>query len=373
MTAQTVLDGELAALAVALLGIVVGGVAARSLGVPLLLGYLLAGVGAQVVVRPTPSLHLLGTLGMVLLMFFLGMGFDWRLLLTGRRLGTIALNFLVNFGLPCVGLWALGCPLSGAFFVAMAVYPTSSAVTFTAFAQLRRLAYPEAETCLWLSLGEDLTILILLGVAGAVVGSGTRWTTAALGFGFIVVMLVASVVLTRPLERLFARLPSELDNLVTLASVVALSTAAQAFGASEMLGAFLAGMLFSGTRDRSELEQRLLPLRELGTAVFFFTFGLQMSLRLTPTTIGVSGALLVAGIAGKVIIGWIAGRVDALRTRAHRRLMMSLWARGELSALALLLSGETLPPFWRDAVSWFIVVSIVVGVVAIRYAERAAR
>jgi CPA2 family monovalent cation:H+ antiporter-2 len=360
---------ELTAFALALLWLMVGGIIAWLMRLPLVLGYLVAGIVAQTLLRPTPSLLLMGNLGIMLMLFFLGMGFDWRLLSSPHRWGVMLANIALNFLIPLLLLWLMGCPFAIAFFAAMAVYPTSSAVTLATLTQLRRLAYPETETIVWLAVSEDLTMLLLLALASVWAGSGQGVDLPIAGFGFVVAMLIASVALTKPLERLFRLLPSELDNLVTFAAIVAISALARTLQVSDALGAFLAGMLFSGTKDRYELERRLHLLRELGTALFFFVFGLQMPLSLTKRLLWGLG-LVAIGIVGKVLTAWSAGRMDNLRPRARRRLLFSLWARGELSALALLVGDKVLPTVWKEALSWFIAISIVSGILALAFADR---
>jgi CPA2 family monovalent cation:H+ antiporter-2 len=371
-----VLERELFGFALALILLAVSGSIARFIKLPVLLGYLAAGLLAQLLLRPFPSLMLLSSVGVMLLLFFLGMEFDWKRLLTSpRRLLVSAADLALNFALPFTLLLLIGLPYPAAFVIAMAIYPTSSAITISALLQLRRLANPETEVIVWVLVGEDLAIIAFLAIASGLTGEGIGLTGVVTAFAFIAVMLVASVVLTRPLEWLFERVPSELDNLITLGIIVFVSAIAYMLHLSEALGAFLAGLLFSGTRDREELEQRLHVLRELGTAAFFFTFGLQ-----TPLKISVAGALwglvvLVFGVAMKTLTAWVSGFIEGLRRRARLRLLFSLWVRGEFSIIALFMGRKVLPQVWQEAMSWFVIASIVVGLIALslagKFAERA--
>jgi len=367
------LERELFGFALALVLISVGGFAARLLRLPLLLGYLFAGLLAQPLLRPFPSLVLLSSIGVMLLLFFLGMEFDWqRLLASPKRLLITAFDFALNFLLPFAVLWLLGLPAPAAFIVAMAFYPTSSAITIGALLQLRRLANPETETIAWILVGEDLAIVPLLAIASGFVGTEVGWTNIAVAFAFVAVMLVASVVLTGLLEALFERIPAELDDILTLSVIVLVSALAHLLHLSEALGAFLAGLLFSGTRDREALEQRLHVLRELGTAAFFFTFGLQ-----SPLQVSVKGAifglgLLAFGAVTKTATAWFSGFIDNLRHRALVRLLLSLWVRGEFSIIALFMGKNVLPPVWQEALSWFVIASIVAGLMALAVAGKIA-
>ncbi|MCX7968619.1 MAG: cation:proton antiporter [Armatimonadetes bacterium] len=373
MGGNGILERELAGFALALLLISVGGFAARLLRLPLLLGYLFVGLLAQPLLRPFPSLVLLSSIGVMLLLFFLGMEFDWRRLLASpKRLLITAADFAFNFLLPFSLLLLLGLELPTAFLIAMALYPTSSAITISALLQFRRLANPETETIVWVLVGEDLAIVALLAIASGLTGTEFSWTSIATAFAFIVVMLVASVVLTNWLETLFERIPAELDNILTLSIIVLISTLAHLLHLSEALGAFLAGLLFSGTRDREELEQRLHLLRELGTAAFFFTFGLQSSLRVSTLGAIYGLGLSVFGAIAKTLTGWLSGIFDNLRQRARIRLLLSLWVRGEFSIIALLMGKDVLPSVWQEALSWFVITSIVSGLIALAAAGKIA-
>lgn len=373
MKSPEVLGIELSSFAIALTFLALGGLTARLVQMPLLLGYLMAGIFAQALLPLSPSLLLLGSIGVMLLLFFLGMEFDWKRLFNApRRLLITLLDFTLNFLLPFFLLWLSGLPFVAAFIVAMAFYPTSSAITISALMQMRRLANPETETIIWMLIGEDLAIVLLLAIASGLIGAGTGLSNILVGFGFITGMVVAAIMLTRPLEWLFAHVPAELDNLVMLSVIVIVSAIAHVLNLSEALGAFLAGMVFSGVRDRHELEQRLHLLRDLGTAVFFFTFGLQALLRFSAEGILLGLGLLLSGIISKTVTAWSSAPLDNLRPRARRRFLLSLWIRGEFSIIALLLGKSVLPPVWQEAVSWFIIGSAVVGILAIATTEKIA-
>ncbi len=373
MGGNGVLERELAGFALALVLISFGGFIARFLRFPILLGYLFTGLLAQPLLRPFPSLVLLSSIGVMLLLFFLGMEFDWRRLLASpKRLLITAINLALNFLLPLLALWLLGLPLSTSFIIAMALYPTSSAITISALFQFRRLANPETETIVWVLVGEDLAIVALLAIASGLTGTEFDWVNIATAFAFIAIMLVASVVLTRFLEILFELVPTELDNILTLSIIVSVSTFAYLLHLSEALGAFLAGLLFSGTRDREELEQRLHLLRELGTAAFFFTFGLQSPLKISLWGAILGLGLLLFGSITKTITAWSSGIIDNLRKRARIRLLLSLWVRGEFSIIALFMGKNVLPTVWQEALSWFVIASIVAGLIALAVAGKIA-
>jgi CPA2 family monovalent cation:H+ antiporter-2 len=368
---EEVLTREFLGFALAMASLALSGSIARFLGLPIFLGYLLAGLLAQPFLSPFPSLALLGKVGVILLLFFLGMEFDWRALLASRkRLFLTLVDLLLNFFLPFSFLLIVGLPYASAFIIAMAIYPTSSALTLGALFQLRRVANPETETIVWILVGEDLAIILLLAISSGLTGEALGLKGTLLAISFVGVMFVASVVLTRPLEWLFKRVPSELDNVVTFSLIVLFSAIAHLLKLSEALGAFLAGLIFSGTRDREELETRLNVLRDLGTSAFFFSFGLQVPLKISPWGLALGGLILILGVWSKVLTGWISGLIEGLRPRARFRLIFSLWIRGEFSIIALFMGKSVLPSIWQESMSWFILGSVIVGLLALSYGEK---
>ena len=368
---EEVFAQEFLGFALALVSLALSGTISRFLGLPIFLGYLLAGLLAQPFLAPFPSLTLLGKVGVILLLFFLGMEFDWRTLLGSRkRLLLTLVDLLLNFFIPFLFLLILGLSYASAFLVAMAIYPTSSALTIGALFQLRRVANPETETIVWILVGEDFAIILLLAIASGLTGEAFEFKGIFLAISFIGVMFVASVVLTRPLEWLFKRVPSELDNLVTFSLIILFSAIAYLLNLSEALGAFLAGLLFSGTRDREELESRLNVLRELGTSAFFFSFGLQVPSKVSPSGLALGGLMLILGILSKVLTSWVSAAIEGLRPKARLRLLFSLWIRGEFSIIALFLGKRILSPLWQEGMSWFILGSVIVGLLAFSYGEK---
>jgi len=368
---EEVFAQEFLGFALALVTLTLSGSIARFLGLPIFLGYLLAGLLAQPFLAPFPSLTLLGKVGVILLLFFLGMEFDWRTLLGSRkRLLLTLVDLLLNFFIPFLFLLILGLSYASAFIVAMAIYPTSSALTIGALFQLRRVANPETETIVWILVGEDLAIILLLAIASGLTGEAFEFKGIFLAISFIGVMFVASVFLTKPLEWLFKRVPSELDNLVTFSLIILFSAIAYLLNLSEALGAFLAGLLFSGTRDREELESRLNVLRDLGTSAFFFSFGLQVPLKVSPSGLALGGLILILGILSKVLTSWVSASIEGLRPKARLRLLFSLWIRGEFSIIAIFVGKTVLPHLWQEGMNWFILGSVIVGLLALSYGER---
>ncbi|HEY6068787.1 MAG TPA: cation:proton antiporter, partial [Gaiellaceae bacterium] len=252
------------ALTVLLLGAL--GLGAHRLGVSAIPAYLLSGLllgphepHVTSLITPSEVTDFLAELGLVFLLFFLGLEFSLgRLLRTGRHVGLGGtLDLLVNAAIGLVvGLAAFGFSF-GAVILAAAVYVSSSAVTVKGLIDFRRLADEETDIVLAILLFEDLAIAFVLGFAGTGGGSAAgTLATVSKALAFILASLAASRWLSRPLDRVLERVPREFFLLFTVALVVGMAALAKELGLSEAIGALMAGVVLAETNIREDVEER---------------------------------------------------------------------------------------------------------------------
>ena len=329
------------AVTVAVLGAL--GLAASRFGLSAIPAYLLAGLllgpnEPQVlsVIRPSEVTHFVAELGVVFLLFFLGLEFSFdRVLATGRHIALGgALDLAVNFGLGLViGVAAFGASL-GALVLAAAIYVSSSAVTVKGLIDFRRLADEETDLVLAILVFEDLAIAFMLGFAAG--GQGGALDTVALvgkAIGFVGLALLASRFLARAADRVLERLPREFFLLAAFAFLVAMAAIGEGLGLSEAIGALLAGIVLAGTDAREELEERFFGFRDLFGALFFFVFGLSIDVG----ALGRVGWLLALAVPvtvlGKTAGGLLAGRVGGFTRRQSLNAGVALVAHGEFTVI----------------------------------------
>ena len=287
-------------------------------------------------VEPSEVTEFVAELGLIALLFFLGLEFSFdRVVGTTRHIGLGGtIDLLVNFGLGLVvGLAAFG-PSVGALVLAAAIYVSSSAVTVKGLIDFRRLADDETDLVLAILVFEDLAIAFMLGFAGG--GGGEVGPTLALigkVLGFIGLALAASRWLPRLLDRVLERLPREFFLLAVFAFLVAMAAAGKALGLSEAIGALLAGIVLAGTDARDEIEERFFSFRDLFGALFFFVFGLAIDLG----QFGRVGWMLLLAvpltIVGKALAGYLAGRVGGFTDRQSLNAGLALVAHGEFTII----------------------------------------
>ncbi len=274
----------LAELAVTLAILGVLGLVASRFGLSAIPAYLLAGLllgpnepEVLSIIEPSEVTDFVAELGLIFLLFFLGLEFSFsRLVRSGRHaaLGG-SIDLLVNVAVGAViGIAAFGLSFA-ALVVAAGVYVSSSAVAVKGLIDFRRLADDETDLILAILVFEDIALAFVLGFAASGGGglSSTLWV-ALKALLFLTASLAAARFLVRPIDRLLAWLPREFFLLGIVGFVVGMAAIAAELGLSEAIGALMAGVVLAETRAREEIEERFLSFRDVFAALFFFVFGL---------------------------------------------------------------------------------------------------
>ncbi|WP_411967616.1 cation:proton antiporter [Haloferax sp. YSSS75] len=293
---------------------------------------------------------LLAEVGIVLLLFFLGLEFSLDRLRAARtnisRAG--AIDLVVNLPLGVgIGL-ALGWSVVESFLLGGIVYISSSAIVTKTLIDLGWIADPESEPILGTLVFEDLAIAVYLAAVTSLVLGGDGGVAAigrslAIAFGFLGLLLVAVQFGTPLFTRLLDVGNQEAFVLRALAVVIVVSGAALALGVSEAVAAFFVGMGFSTSGHRESLERRLTAVRDVFAAIFFFWIGLGTD----PTLLAAAAVPLVVAVVlttpAKVFSGYLGGRVYDLSTTRSLRVGVGMVPRGEFSLViaALAASGST--------------------------------
>ena len=365
------------------------GLATSRFGLSAIPAYILAGIllgpnepEVFSLVDPSEVTEFVAELGVIFLLFFLGIEFSvTRLLESGRHLvlgGSVDLVVNATFGLA-VGLLMFG-PGFAAILVGAGVYISSSAVTVKGLIDFRRLADEETVLVLAILIFEDLVIAFVLGFASGGGGDvGSSIVLFAKVVGFIVASLAASHWLSRPIDRLLDAMPREFFLLFTVALVVGMSAAAKELGLSEAIGALMAGVVLSETSVRGEIEERFLGFRDLFGALFFFVFGLAIDLDALGS-VGLLVALAVAvSIVGKLAAGFAAGLVGGFTRRQSLNAGAALVAHGEFTIIIAQLASD------NDAIDaatqadlaafagLYVLATAVIGVVLMKESKRLGR
>ena len=372
---------------VALLGAL--GLAASRFGLSAIPAYLLAGLllgpnepKELSLVQPSEVTDFVAEIGLVFLLFFLGLEFTLgRLGRSGRHVaigGFIDLGGNAALGLV-IGVAAFGFSFA-ALILAAAVYVSSSAIAVKGLIDFRRLADDETDLVLAILVFEDLAIAGVLGFAAT--GGGTAGDTVLVvgkAFAFVAASLAASRWLSRSLDRLLDRLSAEFFLLAVFGFVIGMAAVAEELGMSEAIGALMAGVILSETSVRQQVEERFFSFRDIFAALFFFVFGLSIDLSALGEVGWIVAIALVATLIGKIGGGMLAGTLGGFTRRQSLNAGVALIAHGEFTIVLAQLasSNEALGVDQRtDLIAFaglYVLATATVGVALMKESKRIGR
>ena len=298
----------------------VAGEGMERIGQTAVLGELLAGVllgpGVLGLVHESEALHALAELGVLILLFEVGLESDLdELLKAGLQAALVA---VVGVVLPFVAGYALmhwsGYPPLVAVFVGATLTATSVGITARVLADLGRLQDAAANVVLGAAVVDDILGLIILAVVTGVAQTGlVSLGGVALLSGkavvFLVVALFLGLKLAPALVRWIGRLRAR-GTLVVYAVVfaVALAALADLIGLATIIGAFAAGLILATTERRAHIEERIKPVADLLVPVFFVTVGMKVEpAMLNPfapnAQLGIAMLLTAVAVASKLAAG----------------------------------------------------------------------
>jgi CPA2 family monovalent cation:H+ antiporter-2 len=333
-------------------------------------------------IEPSEVTTFVAELGIIFLLFFLGLEFTLeRLLRSGRHLGLGgSIDLLINAGVGLlVGIVAFGFSFA-AFLLAAGIYVSSSAVAVKGLIDFRRLADDETDLVLAILVFEDIAIAGVLGLASTS-GTAISPTLAAVAkaLAFITVALAVSRFGARLLDRALDRLPGEFFLLFTFAFVVAAAAVAKGLGLSEAIGALMAGVVLADTSVREEIEERFLAFRDIFAALFFFVFGLSIDVAAVRDIGWLVALAVVLSVVAKLASGFGAGRVGGLTPRQSINVGAALVAHGEFTVIIAELASrnDAIPGSDRaDLVAFaglYVLATATLGVVLMKESKRLGR
>lgn len=300
---------------------------AQRIGQPAVLGELIAGVllggGVLGVLNPADAVvHALSELGVLILLFQIGLHTDLRSLakvgstaLVAGSVGVV-LPFLGGFGVARL----MGIETMPAIVMGAALTATSIGISARVLSDLGCLKTPEGQVVIGAAVFDDVIGLIILSivaamVAGAELTLGSVGVTAGVAIGFVVVAIALGSVAIPPLFKLVERIQVT-GALGTLALGFALLLAwvATQAGSAMIIGAFAAGLILHPTPQRREIEESATQFGFFFVPIFFATVGASVDLAALATreALVVGSLLIVVGVVGKVLAGyapwWFSGR-----------------------------------------------------------------
>lgn len=310
-----------------LLGLVIVWLAAKAagegmerLGQTAVLGELLAGViigpGVLGLVHESQVLHALAELGVLILLFEVGLESDLHDLLRAGLQATlvalvgVAVPFAVGYGF----MYWLGHHPLVAVFVGATLTATSVGITARVLADLGRLQDAAARVVLGAAVVDDILGLIILAVVTGIAQTGSV-SLAAIGLlsakavVFLVVAILVGIRLAPTLVRWIGGMKARGTLIVySVVFAVALAAVADVMGLATIIGAFAAGLVLATTERREHIEDRIKPVADLLVPVFFVAVGMKVQpAMLNPfaekAQFSVAMVLIAVAVASKLAAG----------------------------------------------------------------------
>jgi CPA2 family monovalent cation:H+ antiporter-2 len=327
----------------------------RKLRQPVVLGYILAGL----IIGPhTPpyalitDLHVIETLaelGVILLMFSLGLHFSVSKLATVGATASIAA--LMEIGLMLGAGYGLGLAFGwsrmDSLFLGAILSISSTTIIIKALEDLRLTTQRFAEITFGILIVEDIAAILILALLSGIAVTGTlSMTDAALTSGrlamFLACVLVVGLIAAPRLLAYLVRVRSnEMTLVVLLAICFGVSLLALKLGYSVALGAFLAGAVLAESRHSPRAAELIEPVRDMFSAVFFVAVGMLINPALLWQYLIPIAVISVVAIFGKIVACAVGAFLGGAEPRTALRTGMSLAQIGEFSFIIATL-GETL-------------------------------
>jgi monovalent cation:H+ antiporter-2, CPA2 family len=369
------------------------GAVANRLRLPVLVGYLLAGVAVGPFtpgyVADQPLANQLAEIGVILLMFGVGLHFSLKDLMAVRKIAIPgAVAQILAATLMGMGMAALlGWPIGGGVVFGLALSVASTVVLLRALQERRLIETERGRIAVGWLIVEDLAMVLALVLIPAVTqalssdnGGGLVGMAGALGMtlgkvaAFIALMLIVGRRVIPWVLHWTAHTGSrELFRLAVLA--IALGVAfgsAELFGVSFALGAFFAGMIMSESELSHQAANETLPLRDAFAVLFFVSIGMlfnPMILIQHPLPVLATLAIIVVG---KSIAAYLIVRAFKHATGTALTISASLAQIGEFSFILAALGTELklLPPEGRDLILAGAILSILVNPILFHFVDK---
>ena len=295
-------------------------VLAERFGQPAILGELVGGIvlGASALGILDPSevaIHTLAQLGLLILLFEIGLETDLRALT--KVGGTATVIAVVGVMLPFIfgyaALSTMGIGRLAAIVSAAALTATSVGISTRVLAELGFLQTDEGRVVLGAAVLDDIIGLVILSViatfaAGAAITTTGVMRTSAVAFGFVAIAIIVGSFVVPPLFHAAKRLRSPTTIAVMgLAFAFSLAALAGVLGSAIIVGGFVAGVLLNSIDQRDDVQRSAGAMGSLLTPIFFASVGASVDLRaLTELrTLLITLVLLAAGAVGKIIAAYV--------------------------------------------------------------------
>ncbi|MER5254118.1 MULTISPECIES: cation:proton antiporter [unclassified Streptomyces] len=356
------------------------------IGLPTIPLFILAGIllgphtPGVVLVSDPHDLEMLSALGLVLLLFYLGLEFHMDDLKTGGRKMALAggTYLALNVGAGLGFGFALGWGTSEALVLAGVLGISSSAIVTKVLVDTGRLGNPETKPILGIIVVEDIFLALYLAALQPVLSGADSLAAAVMdggkAFGFLLLLALVARFGTKVVGRLMDTRDDELLVISFLGAAVFVAGVSEWFGVADAIGAFMVGLMVGSTASGERVRKLVHPLRDAFGAIFFFAFGLSIDPGDLPVVLWPVLAAVAVTLLMNVLAGIGAARVYGFGAGPAANISTTLLARGEFALILATMAAtagldERLSPF----IAGYVLLLAVLGPLAATRAHWLAR
>ncbi|QXE36830.1 cation:proton antiporter [Streptomyces sp. GMY02] len=324
-----------------------------------------------VLVSDPHDLEMLSALGLVLLLFYLGLEFHLDdLKAGGRKMALAGGTYLaLNVGAGLGFGFALGWGTSEALVLAGVLGISSSAIVTKVLVDLGRIGNPETRPVLGIIVVEDIFLALYLAALQPILSGADSLSAAVMdgakAFGFLLALAVAARYGTKLVGRFIATKDDELLVISFLGIAVFVAGVSEWFGVADAIGAFMVGLMLGGTTSGDRIRKLVHPLRDAFGAIFFFAFGLSINPGDLPTVLWPVLAAVAVTLVMNILAGLSAARIFRFGAGPAANISTTLLARGEFALiLATMAAGASLDVRLAPFIAGYVLILAVLGPLA---------
>jgi len=343
--------------------------ASHHIRLPPIVGFLISGVllgpHGLGLIQDAEQVEQLAEIGVVLLLFTIGLEFSMADLLRMRRAVLLggSVQIAVVTALVYVALLRTGITPNGALFLGLTASLSSTAVVLRLFQQTAQVDAPHGRMSLGILVYQDLMIVpmmllipVLAGSSGGIGRALGAFVLQAIAI-LVIVLVLARFVVPQMLDRVVHTRSRDLFLLTILSLCLAIAYVASLAGLSLALGAFLAGLLVSESEYSHQALADILPFRDVFASFFFISIGMLLDLQLAIE----APLFLLALIVGVLIVKSVAGTIAVLAVGAPlRTALITGMATSQVGEFSFVLAGAGIAAgiVADESYQWFVATAV---------------
>ena len=372
-----IVNESVLSLGVSLLALFIAGLLATKVNQSLTAVFIVVGMILQNFFPVTIITEFIAMLGIIFMLFMFGLEFSVGSLVNNQRKIFFSgmYDLIFNFPLGLLIGWLLGYDLIQSLLLAGIIYVTSSVIVAKSIIDLKRSANPETEYVLNVLIFEDMFIATFLAF---IVGVSNYGQIDAKGI-FIVILKTSAffaffIVLAKTSKKFINKIidieHTELFVILILSIIVISAGAASYVGLSEAIGAFLAGLLLSETKQRHRISEAIKPFQQFSTAIFFVAFGMSIDYKHIGGMIPVGIFIFIISSFSKVYGGISLGEI-CIKQKGWAKTWFKSDSRGEFSIIlaGAISMNPSVPYPIKSLTGVYVLLSAIIGSIIMKESD----